>query len=81
MHFSVCCLNTFLTLKIKIICCCWHERIQEAQLPQRDRALLRVIEYGSFKVVDSGGVQQSMYDFLLVSHSNDSCVLYHFRIL
>jgi len=36
---------------------------------------------GSFKVIEHGVVQQTMYDFLLVRHCNYSAILYHLRVI
>jgi len=34
----------------------------------------------SFKVIENGAVRQTMYDFLLVRHSNYSSILYRFEL-
>ena len=36
---------------------------------------------GSFKVIENGAVQQTMYDFLLVCHCNYSSILYRLRVI
>ena len=33
------------------------------------------------KVIENGAVRQTMYDFLLLRHSNYSSILYHFRVI
>jgi len=47
---------------------------------QRDRAMLRVIEYSSnsLKVIRNDTLEQGVYA-LLVCHSNYICILYRFR--
>jgi len=37
--------------------------------------------FGSFKVIESGPVQKTMYYFLLVGHCKYSFNLYHFRLI
>jgi len=56
---------------------------QKAQLSQRDRSMLRVIEYNflvtqSLEVIRNGTIQKLGYGFLF-AYSNYDCILYHFR--
>jgi len=58
---------------------------QEAQLSQRDRAMIRVIEYfaksltRSLKIIQNGTIRKPMYDFLFAFFTNYGSILYHFR--
>ena len=36
---------------------------------------------GSFKIIENGAVQWTMYDFLLVRHCNYSSILYRLRVI
>ena len=53
---------------------------QEAQLSQRDRTMLHVIEYFAklLKIIRNGTIRKLRYGFLLGFHSNYGSVLYHF---
>ena len=55
--------------------------VQEAQLSQRDRAVLHVIEYfaKSLKVIRNGTIRKLWYSFLFAFYSNYGRILYHFR--
>jgi len=52
----------------------------EAQLSQRDRAMLCVTEYfaKSLNVIENGTIRKLGYSFLSALHSNYGSVLYHF---
>ena len=60
-----------------------HQEEQEAQLSQRDRATLCVIEYfakllNSLKVIRNDILEKGMCKSLLVSHCNYVCTSYCF---
>ena len=42
---------------------------------------LEILVLGSFKIVETGAVRQTMYDFLLVRHCNYSSILYRVRVI
>jgi len=54
---------------------------QEAQLSQRDSAMLRVIEYfaKSLKVTEHGTIRKLWNGFLFAFHGNYDSILYCFR--
>jgi len=54
------------------------EQKQESQLSQRDRALLRVVEYfaKSLKVIRNDTIDSGVCKSLLVFHCNDVCISY-----
>ena len=66
---------------------CFHPgyllSLQQAQLSQRDRAMLRVIEYfaKSFEITQGHSKRYHSkafgYGFLFAFHSNRGCILYH----
>ena len=55
--------------------------LKQAQLSQRDRAMLRVVAYiaKSLKVIQTGSIQKLEYGFLFAFHCNYDSILYHFR--
>jgi len=58
----------------------WSPLVQEAQLSQRDRAMLFVIEYfaKSLKVTRNDPLEQGRCKSLLVFHCNHVCISYRF---
>ena len=54
--------------------------LKQAQLSQRDRAMLRVVAYiaKSLKVIQTGSIQKLVYGFLFAFHGNYGCILYRF---